>query len=331
MSADACCDVYRNGALEAAKIAPRDLPGYLDESDGTRWIDVHQPSRDRMKELAAILGLPEGALAAAVDPTSSPGLQRYPSSVVTTVSAVAVDADTAALSEAVVGLCLGETHLVTLRDSDDFPVDLVLERWNALSDLKEHGTDTLVISLLDVVNDGYVTCLETIYDHYDKSAEALRERFARKEYARVPGHVNEGLAWRDTLSQLHRRVIPLGETTRGLASDPGIDDDHELDPYRRDLYRQLRRINEEIEAIRALASDVGDSAWSMQNYRQELIAKKVAGWAAILTIPALITGYYGTNVNYPSTGTGWGFVVMMIILIGLPCLTYFGFRKNHWL
>ncbi len=72
-----------------------------------------------------------------------------------------------------------------------------------------------------------------------------------------------------------------------------------LAPYRRDLTRRLASIDEEVGAIRALSSDINDTIWSMRDYQQELIAKKVAGWAAILAIPAILTGRFGTNVPYP--------------------------------
>lgn len=105
----------------------------------------------------------------------------------------------------------------------------------------------------------------------------------------------------------------------------------ELAPYRRDLTRQLARIDEEVVSIRALSSDVSDGIWSMRDYQQELIAKTVSGWAAILAIPAILTGWFGMNVPYPGSEQGWGVALMVGLTLALSTAFYVGFRRNGWI
>jgi magnesium transporter len=69
----------------------------------------------------------------------------------------------------------------------------------------------------------------------------------------------------------------------------------------------------------------------MRDYQQELIAKKVAGWAAILAIPAILTGWFGVNVPYPGTGQGWGVGSTVGLTIALTTAFYVRFRKNGWI
>ena len=54
------------------------------------------------------------------------------------------------------------------------------------------------------------------------------------------------------------------------------------------------------------SSTIVETNLSLRDYRQNLIVKKVSSWAAIIAVPALVTGYYGMNVPYPGFRQGLG-------------------------
>jgi magnesium transporter len=69
----------------------------------------------------------------------------------------------------------------------------------------------------------------------------------------------------------------------------------------------------------------------IQGNRLNVITKKVTGWAAIIAVPALVTGYFGMNVPYPGFGERAGFAasIATIVLTGLVlCLI---FKRKDWL
>ena len=76
----------------------------------------------------------------------------------------------------------------------------------------------------------------------------------------------------------------------------------ELYPYYQDVYDHILRISESTDALRDLISTIVETNLSLRDYRQNQIVKKVSSWAAIIAVPALITGYYGMNVPYPGIG-----------------------------
>jgi magnesium transporter len=59
--------------------------------------------------------------------------------------------------------------------------------------------------------------------------------------------------------------------------------------------------------------------------------KKVSSWAAIIAVPALITGYYGMNVPYPGSQRTWGAIVSTALIIGGTIALYRLFRRIDWL
>ena len=73
----------------------------------------------------------------------------------------------------------------------------------------------------------------------------------------------------------------------------------ELYPYFQDVYDHILRVSESSDSLRDLVSTIVETNLSLRDYRQNQIVKKVSSWAAIIAVPALITGYYGMNVPYP--------------------------------
>jgi magnesium transporter len=57
----------------------------------------------------------------------------------------------------------------------------------------------------------------------------------------------------------------------------------------------------------------------------------VSSWAAIVAVPALITGYYGMNVPYPGSMQVWGVVASTVLIVGVSFGLYLLFRRNDWL
>lgn len=72
--------------------------------------------------------------------------------------------------------------------------------------------------------------------------------------------------------------------------------------YYQDVYDHILRVSESSDSLRDLVTAIVETNFSLRDYRQNLIVKKVSGWAAVLAVPALTTGYYGMNLPYPGSG-----------------------------
>ena len=105
----------------------------------------------------------------------------------------------------------------------------------------------------------------------------------------------------------------------------------ELEPYYQDLYDHVLRVAEWTDSLRDLVNSILETNLVIQSNRLNIITKKVTGWAAIIAVPTLITGYFGMNVPYPGFGHTGGFVasVATIVLAGL--ILYLVFKRNDWL
>jgi magnesium transporter len=70
---------------------------------------------------------------------------------------------------------------------------------------------------------------------------------------------------------------------------------------------------------------------SVQSNRLNIITKKVTGWAAIIAVPTLITGYFGMNVPYPGFSEKAGFIASIAAMILAALVLYIIFKRKDWL
>ncbi|MFJ1651835.1 magnesium transporter CorA family protein [Streptomyces sp. NPDC088337] len=138
-------------------------------------------------------------------------------------------------------------------------------------------------------------------------------------------------ALRKSLVQLRRVMLPMREVVNGLMR-PGL---HlitdPLVPYYQDVYDHVLRATEWTESLRDLVASVMETNLSVQANRMNLIMKKVTSWAAIIAVPAVITGYYGQNLPYPGFGRQSGFITSSAVIVVLSAVLYLTFKRKDWL
>jgi magnesium transporter len=85
------------------------------------------------------------------------------------------------------------------------------------------------------------------------------------------------------------------------------------------------RAAEWTDSLRDLVTGILEMNVTIQGNRLNVITKKVTGWAAIIAVPTLITGFFGMNVPYPGFGEKAGLAasIATIALAGLWCSTSF--------
>jgi magnesium transporter len=105
----------------------------------------------------------------------------------------------------------------------------------------------------------------------------------------------------------------------------------ELMPYYQDIYDHVLRAAEWTDGLRDMVTSILETNVTIQGNRLNVITKKVTGWAAIIAIPTLITGYFGMNVPYPGFNTRPGFDVSIITMIVAGLVLYLVFKKKDWL
>jgi magnesium transporter len=318
--------VYRKGILEAEGFPVADVSEYLVDPDTVVWVDLSGPTREQLHELTDELGLHELAVEDALEPHQRPKLDRYATHLFLSCHAVGVDVDGGRLDETEIDAFINERWLITVRKNDRFPFDRVLERWDRSPDLAVFGVSFLLYGLLDVIVDSYFDTVQAFDEYYEEVSDGI---FADRPLD--PAQQRHWFDMRRAMVRLHRLVVPMREAISSLMRREHSPIAEELYPYFQDVYDHILRVDESSDSLRDLVGTIVETNISLRDYRQNLIVKKVSSWAAIIAVPALVTGFYGMNVPYPGFSQPWGFVASGVLIIGASVGLYWLFRRVGWL
>ncbi len=317
--------VYDNGEFVAEGFPLSEVSDRLKEAGAIVWVDLVEPSRAELDELADELGLHE----LAVEDTEGhqrPKVDYYESHLFLAVHALTVDLESGELQVDEIDAFVNHNWLITVRQTDAFDMTEVVRRWERTRHLADNGVGFLLYGLLDTVVDGYFDVVEAFDDYYDEVSEGL---FADEPLD--PARQRHWFVTRRALVRFHRLAVPLREAVSTLMRREHKAISPEMYPYFQDIYDHILRISESSDSLRDLVSTIVETNLSLRDYRQNQVMKKVTSWAAIIAVPTLITGYYGMNVPYPGAGTHAGTLVSASLILVFSGLLFALFRQRDWL
>jgi magnesium transporter len=291
----------------------------------TLWVDLEDPSPGDMNTLAGELGLHHLAVEDALERHQRDKYVHYDDHLFLVCHSVELDADQTELRTEEIDVFVGDRWLVTVHHGRRDLLERAATRWNQ-EKMSQHGVGLLVYGLLDELLDGYNDVVDAFEEYYDGTADRV--------FADDPIEPAEQRHWfemRRAMFQFHRLVVPMREAISSLMRREHSVIPDELYPYYQDVYDHILRVTESSDSLRDLVSTIVETNLSLRDYRQNLIVKKVSSWAAIIAVPALITGYYGMNVPYPGSGAVWGVVASTGLIVGACLGLYLLFRRRDWL
>jgi magnesium transporter len=202
----------------------------------------------------------------------------------------------------------------------------VLERWDRSPDLAAHGVSFLLYGLLDDVVETYFDAVQAFDDYYEAVSDEI---FAERPLD--PTQQRHWFDMRRAMVRFHRLVVPMREAVSSLMRREHTAVSEELYPYFQDVYDHILRVSESTESLRDLVSSIVETNLSLRDYHQNQIVKKVSSWAAIIAVPALVTGFYGMNVPYPGSGENGGVVASVALMVAASGGLFVLFRRWDWL
>lgn len=318
--------LYRKGTLADDAFPLAQVSDYLEEADTVVWVDLCEPTRHQLDQLVEEFDLHVLAVEDALEPHQRPKLDHYDTHLFMSCEAVRLDKAKGTLDETEIDAFIGKRWLITVRRSEKFSIEGVLQRWHRSPDLAQYGVGFLVYGLLDVIVDDYFDAVSTFDEYYEELGDGI---FAERPLE--PSQQRNWFEMRRASVRFHRLVIATREAISSLMRREQALVPEELYPYYQDLYDHILRVSESSDSLRDLVGMLVETNLSLRDYRQNLIVKKVSSWAAIVAVPALITGYYGMNVPYPGYGTVAGAIWSGVLIVAMTIALYVLFRRNDWL
>lgn len=322
--------LWSGGVLQAENFPLADVSRHVAEQSSLVWVDLCNPDAAQLTELAGELGLDERAVRD-IDGERTKAT-RYATHTFLTVYGTGVgliipgDIESRLLT-ARISIIVLPTAVVTVRHENDpqrtvFDIDEVVRRWDDNSDLLRKGSPALLHELLDVVVDEQFDTIQQLDDAIEALEDGLFDdtgdnRTIQRNTYRL----------RKELVELRRIVLPMREVVNTIRRSDTAD----LDGWYADLYDNVIRAGEWTESLRDMITTVFETNLSLQDARLNIVVKKLTGWAAIIAVPTLVTGWYGQNVPYPGFSQVSGVVTSALLSVITSVVLYVMFRRRGWI
>ncbi|MEV4555616.1 magnesium and cobalt transport protein CorA [Kitasatospora sp. NPDC049285] len=327
------CGIYRDGKRSAG---PDDFSDALAEvraaGDGFVWIGLADPTEQEFGHVADEFGLHPLAVEDAVTAHQRPKLELYQDSVFAVLKTAAYhpESDSVSIGELVV--FLGDSYVLTVRHGPESPLKNLRAELEGQPDLLRHGPATVLYAVCDLVVDQYLdvaTELQTDLDELE--ADIFSPGRVRGAAERIYNFKRQVVNFRRATAPLMEPALRL---TRGTAAAevkvPYVP--QELRPYFRDVADHLAKVNEAVESLDRLLSDILSANLAQVSVQQNDDMRKISAWAALAAVPTMIAGIYGMNFEHmPELRQPWGYPAALL-LMGAVCVGLHRlFKRAGWL
>ncbi|MBA0050672.1 magnesium and cobalt transport protein CorA [Streptomyces sp. AJS327] len=326
--------LYRDGRRveappEAGGGAREALARAREEEGAFVWVGVRAPTEAEFARVTDGFGLHPLAVEDALRAHQRPKLEVYPDSLFLVLKPMVYDAERASTAVGELMLFAGDSFVVSVVHGPADPVTPARDRLEADPATLRQGPTAVLHAASDAVVDHYLEVVADLQDALDGLEEAV---FAPAGAAAGGATASRIYAFKRQVLEFRRATSPLtGPMTRlAGAGVPFVHADSR--PFFRDVGDHLTRVNDQVESVDRLLSDILAAYLAQVGVRQNDDMRKISAWAAMFAIPTAIAGVYGMNFRHmPELDTVWGYPVVLAV-IATACLALFRiFKKRGWL
>jgi magnesium transporter len=296
--------------------------------EGFVWIGLFEPDLEHMQEVAEPFGLHPLAVEDAVCAHQRPKLERYDHSlfmVIKTVHYIAHESPTTANEIVETGeimAFLGKNFIITVRHGQHSGLHGLRRVLEAVPDRLELGPAAVLHAIADQVVDNYLDVTEAFGQDIELMESMIFE--PRSEV----GAEQIYLMKREVL-ELRHAVQPLVNPMRRLAEADYL---REVRPYFQDVNDHLTSVSERVTAFDEVLTSLVDATLGKISLQQNVDVRKISSWIAIITVPTMVFGIYGTNFdNLPLKHWVLGYPAVLVVTAGICLALYRILKRNQWL
>ncbi len=288
------------------------------------WIGLLEPSHELLARVQAQLNLHPLAIEDAGKPHQRPKLEQYGDALFIVARTAQMLNDRIVFGET--HIFVGHGYVVSVRHGASTSYNAVRQRCEACPALLSNGEDYILYAILDFIVDNYMPVLETI----NAEVETLEDNVFVT--ALDQSKVQRLYMLRRDLLRLRNAALPLVEVCRRLEHADAKPIGAEMQPLFRDVTDHVRRIQDEIDALREVLAFAFEASLMTGQAQQTQITRRLAAWAAMLAVPTAIAGIYGMNFeNIPELKWQYGYFVVVGGILAACVTLYVRFRRSGWL
>jgi magnesium transporter len=327
------CAIYRDGQRTEG---PEDLSDALGEArtaGGFVWIGLHEPTEDEFDHVTREFGLHPLAVEDALKAHQRPKLEVYDDSLFVVLKPVAYEPQSDTVSSGEIMIFLGDSFVVTVRHGEGSPLKAVRRRLEQEPELLVKGPTAVLYAVADATVDHYLdvaTELQTDLEGLEAEVFSPDGGGTRNTASRIYDFKRQVLEFRRATGPLAPPMSRLAGTASTGVTVPFVDD--RARPFFRDVNDHLTRVNDSVENLDRLVSDILSAHLAQMSVRQNDDMRKISAWAAMAAIPTMLAGIYGMNFDHmPELRWVWSYPALLVLMAALEVMIFRLFKRRGWL
>lgn len=318
------CTEYDPGGKRVCDIGLDDISDVLQQPAGFVWLGLHEPREELLAKLQEEFGLHDLAVEDATHAHQRPKVETYGDSLFIAVHTAQLVDGHIVFGETL--MFVGARYLVTVRHGASLSYAPARQRCEREPELLALGPSYALYAVLDFIVDNYFPIVREFQAELEKLEKDI---FAGEYKARTIHRLYE---LKRELVTLRLAVAPLQDMLQQLVRFyPHLIRD-EVRPYLRDVHDHATRVNEATDTMREVLTAALSVNLSLVTVAQGEIVKRLAGWAALLAAPTLVTSWYGMNfVHMPELAGPYSYYGVIGVTLTICIVLFFVLKRAKWL
>lgn len=318
------CIAYRNDGSRIGDIPLDAISDVLKQPDTFVWVGLHEPDETLLLKLQEEFDLHDLAIEDAHNAHERTKIEVYGDSLFVVVQTAQLVSGELALGET--HIFVGPRYLVSVRHGASLSYAPARRTCEHTPGLLALGPSYALYGILDFIVDNLLPIVRDFREELQQLEQAIfAETFNRHTVRRLYDMQRD-------LMTLRLAVTPLQDIINQLVRlHPELIPDR-LRAYFRDVYDHVFRVNESISAMREMLSAAISVNLSLVTFGQNEVMKKLAGWAAMLAAPTLLTSWYGMNFTHmPELSKPWAYPLVIVVMGCIVGGIFIGLKRAKWL
>lgn len=318
------CVAYSSHGERIGDIGVDAISDVLRQPDTFVWVGLVEPDEALLEKLQEEFGLHDLAIEDAHKAHQRPKIEAYGDSLFIAAQTAQVVGGSIEFGET--HIFVGRRYLVTVRHGASLSYAPARRSCEQAPDLLMYGPSYGLYAVLDFIVDNFMPIVRSFKEDLQELEEDIFEdTFKRETIRRLYALKKELVTLRLAIGPLQDILNQLTRLYPGLVRD-------EVRPYFRDVYDHAARINESTDTMREMLTAALSVNLSLVTVAQGEVVKRLAGWAALLAAPTLMTSWYGMNFHHmPELDKPWGYPAMIALTVGIVGGLYALLKRAKWL
>lgn len=287
------------------------------------WINVVDPTSDEIEQLTA-LGIPQDFVTYPLDIDERSRTEREDDGTLLILIRIPYYQGTKVdvpYSTIPLGIILHQNYIITVsRRANDIIQELVSGRVRGLSTAKQNR---FVLHILLNTANKFLVNLREINNRVDVLEDLIQKASRNKEVLELLKY-QKSLVYFTTALRSNQLMLDRLQRTQLFHRYP--DDEDLLE----DVITENQQAIEMVNISTTILSSMMDGFASIISNNQNVVLKFLASMTIILSLPTIVTSYFGMNVALPFQSNALAYLIIIAISAGLGLLVTAIFLKLDW-